>query len=189
MTAAAPRSLPIFAYLSPLVGLATGYGASQLEARFSPVGLFPVLVGVATGIGVVACMRVAACGSRRGTTIAAIMAAILAVGVMHYQSYEAAVAHSDGEWQTFQKVQQAAGEAKLNNVPSPITGVDDFLQRRLTQGRMLGSRSVRGAWLVGWWIIDGLLVIAGSAAAAFFLSTPPTSSEPQLLELNKGPAA
>jgi hypothetical protein len=189
MTAAAPRSLPIFAFLSPLIGLATGYGASQLEARFAPVGLFPLLVGAATGIGVIACMRVAGCGSRRGTTAAAVAAAMFAVGVMHSQSYHAAVAHSHAEWDTFQKVQQAAGNAKLNNIPSPINGPRDFVERQLRNGRLLGSRPVRGVGLVVWWTVDALLVTVGAAAAAFYLSTPPTSVEPPESEFNKGPPA
>lgn len=186
---AAPRSLPIFAYLSPLIGLATGYGASQLEARFAPVGLFPLLVGATTGIGVIACMRVAACGCRGGATTSAIVAALLAVGLMHYQSYRAAFAASDLEWQTFQKVQQAAPNAKLNNIPTPLGSIEDFVRREMLHGRMLGNRPIRGSWLVAWWAIDGLLVVLAAAAAAFFLSTPPTPSEPQLVELSKGPTA
>lgn len=186
---AAPRSLPIFAYLSPLVGLAVGYGASQLESWFSPVGLFPLLVGAATGIGVIAAMRVAVCGSRGGTTTSALVAGLLAVGVMHYQSYQAAVAASDLEWQTFQKVQQAAPAAKLNNVPTPLTSVHDYVQRQMLHGRMLGSRPVRGAGVVVWWVVDGLLVVVAAAATAFFLCTPPSPTESQMVELSKGPPA
>ena len=75
----APRSLPFIAYLSPLVGVALGYGATELQREFAPVGLFPVLVGIATGLAIVACLRLSGHTSARAHGLAALAAGAVCV--------------------------------------------------------------------------------------------------------------
>ena len=91
----------------------------------------PLLVGAATGLGVIACMRLAACECRRGLVAAAVTAALVCTAVMHYASYQAALAASDAAWDARQRVQQAFPQGKLDNIPAPLGGFGDFVMLRV----------------------------------------------------------
>ncbi len=170
----APRSLPFIAYLSPLVGVALGYGATELQREFAPVGLFPVLVGIATGLAIVACLRLSGHTSARAHGLAALAAGAVCVGSMHYVSYKAAQASAEVDFENFQRMTQVLPQADLKQPPQTFSSFRQFVDRRMLEGRPLAGRLVRGAWLGVWWGVDAALVLVAAAATALFLSVPPS---------------
>jgi hypothetical protein len=150
--------------------LATGYVAALVQVRFAPVGLFPLLLGVVTGLAVAAVFSMTGGDGRRLRFLSATGATLLALASVHYGSYLQAKAASDEEMTTFEQMQRSFPQANLlQNLPRPLGGFGEYVRRELDIGRKLGPLPIEGSWLVLWWLIDGLLVWVGATVTALML--------------------
>lgn len=180
---------------APLVGLVIGFLASLIQATYAPVGLFPLLVGVAIGAAVGGSFFLVGGSGRRGPFLSATLAAGVCLASLHYLSYLHAKAGADADVAAHQKaiqnvLQNAAGQgAEIKNVPIPPSGVATFREyigREWDVGRKLGPLSVRGPLLLFWWIIDGLLLWVGATVAALVIGgTPAVKAEVRSAETNQ----
>jgi len=176
----APAALSPLRYLAPWTGLATGLVAALVQVRFAPVGLFPVLLGVVTGASVAAVFTMTGGGGLRMRFLSATAAAALALAAVHYGSYLQAQAAADEEMATFEQMQRTFPQANLlHNMPQPLGGFGEYVERELDVGRRLGPLPVDGRLLILWWVIDGLLVWVGATVTALILGERPAAASPK----------
>ncbi len=156
---------------APVVGLVWARIGQVVQSYFAPVVLFPILVGVFTGLTVVGLVRLLRLGHRPTILLAAVLAAAVAAAGEHCFSYL-----SRYYWQ---RPTIAAGE-KGGGTIFPADSSDPFfgeLARDMAPGfgRYLRVQAERGRPLPGgclakgwaaWfsWAIDALLLAAGAVA-------------------------
>ena len=76
-----------------MVGLVWARIGQVVQSYFAPAVLFPILVGVFTGLTVVGLVRLVRIGHRPTVLLAAVLAAAVAAAGQHYFSYLAYRSH------------------------------------------------------------------------------------------------
>jgi len=150
--------------------LAVAWIATSVESRTAPFLVFPLAVGVALGVGVVALARWCQIDHRRTLLQGALLAAVMAVIGQHYFSYlHAQEALQVAAARRADALARFPGLAARLTPPEPESFVG-FLQSAAERGRALpaGVAIGIGVWLS--WLLDGLLVATGAMIVAWFAS-------------------
>ncbi len=151
------------------LGAVTAWLAVGAQFYFSPLLLFPILVGTGLGAVNVGLMRLAQMGNRPTVILGTLLSAAVAVVGPHYLDYRHALARSQHQMEA--AIGKGAPPAVARVLVAPPESFADYLRRQADLGRPLtASWSLFGwkAWLS--WAVDGLLV----AAAAFAIVIPAT---------------
>ncbi|HLA85384.1 MAG TPA: hypothetical protein VJL29_11370 [Thermoguttaceae bacterium] len=158
-------------------GALLAWAAFEVGQWFSPLVVFPLLVGLVLGVSLVAMMRLFQMGHRPTAWLALGLAAVVVIAGQHYFSYRAAVVEANRASEQLQKARTTFGTLVQGRLPAPPTGPIDYLRRRADEGRpldtVLGNHMAKGwlAWLS--WALDGLLVLGPAAAmVAYALRRP-----------------
>jgi hypothetical protein len=135
-----------------------------IQAHFSPVVLFPLLVGAVLGILCAASLRLCRTAHRPTALAGAILAACLLVVTQHYVSYR--LARSAASEQKNMSLAQAA-------FPDLDLNFSRYLTREAAKGRPIAGFTAQGtqAWIS--WGVDGLLVIAATLAVVWLALRQP----------------
>jgi hypothetical protein len=146
-----------------LVGLVAARVAesAQFELNFTPLILFPLLVGGGIGAVVVGLIRLAQFGNRLTIVLATVLAVAVAVVGQHYLPYQAA----QDATKSLETVRRAFPDLAEGRIPAPPASLLDYLRQQAAAGRpIFGDRVVRGwaAWLS--WAADALLLLAAALA-------------------------
>jgi hypothetical protein len=151
-------------------GLVVGSLATLVERHFSPVGLFPLLVGIVLGGAIGFALRMADVRSLRLLVVAATVAAVACVAAMHLTSFVEARRAAEAKLDLHFRMMQAFPQKGLGipAMPQEVPSLGDYYTQQWHVGRLLGARPIRGWWLLVWWIADGLLLAIGSLVGAFF---------------------
>jgi hypothetical protein len=166
--------------VGPLVGLIWGWAADAAQFYVSPFLLFPLLVGVFTGLTIVGLARFAQAGHRPTIWLAVVLAAGTAACGQHYLHYWTLYSQALPEWSIAPGADDGAralGEA----IAREATAGNDAIRKQLAPsfGRYMLAQAQRGRPLpggflaVGWvawltWSIDLIL----TAAAAIAVTVP-----------------
>jgi hypothetical protein len=145
--------------LGPFAGLIWARAGEMAESYFGPLIFLSVVVGVLTGLTVVAMVRFTQTGNRATILLAAVLAGGFAAAGQHYFRY----LYPD-EVRLVAAV--AGGPGRSGAPPRPLTPslcFSDYLVREARLGQVLwGKHVARGAaaWLV--WLVEGLLMVAAA---------------------------
>jgi len=152
--------------LATVGGAATGvvwaWTGEVVQSYVAPLILFPILLGVCTGLCIVGLTRLFQIGNRPTILLAAVLASAVAGLGQHYFEYLS-------EYSPFRPT--IGGKSPAEQNLSPLVnelkpGFGEFLQDHAKRGRpLVGEYRVHdwAAWLS--WAIDAMLVVAGAAAA------------------------
>lgn len=152
--------------VGPVVGLAWAWMAETVQFYVAPFLLFPVLVGVFTGLTIVGLVRFAQLGHRPTILLAAGLAAAVAAFGQHYLEYRSAyskVSPASIVGESFHRQDYHHNARAISPDFAPSFG--KYLCAQANCGRPLpfGFTAVGwAAWLT--WAIDSLLVIAAAVA-------------------------
>jgi len=127
---------------APVVGAVWAWIGNGIQAYFAPMILFPLLVGVVTGLSIVGLVRFAQMGHRPTILMTAVAAAVVAAAGQHYCHYL-----SDYFW----KKQPSIGTG-------PLAGQDlSALTQGMTPsfGKYLSVQARRGRPLPGGYVVQG----------------------------------
>ena len=164
--------LAILVPAAAVFGAGVGWLAVWVQAFFSPLIVFPLLLGAGLGLLVVLTVRTVVMadiqfGHRPTIVAAAVTAALTAIAAQHYLAYR--TERRLAELQAEQIKQEAAavfGPTIAQYIPQPPENVFVFLQNNARKGRDLNVFGwvARGwqAWLS--WAVDGLLLLAATLA-------------------------
>ncbi len=156
-----------------LFALGTGCAAALLQRWFAPVGVFPLAIGVITGLAVGGLWAGRGGGSRRAIVAGAALAGLTCITAWHVATY--AVARRDAEAE-----QRKVHEAMVQLMPDPSfvpapekpTGIHAYFGALWHAGRPLGEKRVTRWWLAAWWTADAALVLAGAVLTAAAIGKP-----------------
>ncbi len=146
-----------------IAGAALGAAAAGVQRWFSPVGVFPLLLGGCLGWACAAAFGRFELRNRRFALAATLIAATIATAAQHYATYyltRSRDAEAEAQRRTIATAMKQQG---FGEMPAEPLGFVEFLRHSADRGRPLGSQLVRGAWLIGWWALDAVLI--GVAAA------------------------
>lgn len=193
--AAADGDLPLSKVLAwiatPVVGAVVGLTAVFVEKWFAPIGLFPLLLGIAVGVGLLLPMHWIGPRRMRTLVVAAVIAALGCVATHHLGGY--LVWKHAAETEAAKTREQIARLNSLANFnipePSPPNLVDYYsLQWR--EGRLIGEHRVVRLWLAGWWMLDALLVwLAAAVTTVYAYVRPGPSTTAALSPSERSPGA
>jgi hypothetical protein len=153
---------------TPVVGLVWARIGQVVESYRAPAVVFPVLVGVFTGLTVVGLVRLMRIGHRPTILAAAVLAAAVAAAGQHYLRY---LTYRSNYQQHLSSglppgARPLAGSGVERNMPGDLSppGFGGYLQAQADRvGRQLPFGYLAKGWAV-WlsWAIDALLVVAGA---------------------------
>lgn len=145
------------------LGLLFAWASVALSTRFSPLLVFPLMVGLVLGASLVSLARICQMAHRPTVwTALALSVAAVVVG-QHWFSYRQARAAAEHDLVQYQKAQQAFGESVAGRLPAAPSNMGEYLARQANEGRRLdtvfGSWTARGpvAWLS--WTLDAFLIL------------------------------
>jgi hypothetical protein len=162
--------------VGPLVGLIWAWAADAAQFYVSPFLLFPLLVGVFTGLTIVGLARFAQVGHRPTIWLAAVLAAGTAACGQHYLHYwnlysrplpeRASAPGQDEAARALIEAlasENAAGKDAARLQLTPTFG--RYMQAQAQRGRPLPGRFTATGWLA-WltWAIDLILTMAAAVA-------------------------
>ena len=166
--------------IAPGVGLVWGWVAETVEFYVAPFLLFPILVGVFTGLSIVGLTRFAQIGYRPAVLLAVVLAAAVAACGQHYFHYLSTYSRvlpllpckSAGENTTL-GVGELVGHEGVDRegrnpqeIQKELTpSFDRYMLAQARRGRPLFGGYVATGW-AAWltWAIDVLLTVAAAVA-------------------------
>jgi hypothetical protein len=161
--------------IGPVVGLVWGWVADAVQFYVSPLLLFPIMVGVFTGLTIVGLARFAQVGHRPTILLAVVLAASVAACGQHYLHFllhysRVVPAKAPGNANTTaglgEAMAQAEAASKLGAIPKEMSpSFAKYLLAQAKRGRPLPGGWVAAGWLA-WltWAIDALLTVATAVA-------------------------
>ena len=147
--------------IAPVFGVIWARIAEVAQFYYAPVFLFPILLGVLTGLTIVGLVRFAQIGHRPTIVLATVLAAAIAGAGQHYFAYLNAYHGAEPSVGTSTSSEQDLSELIRGMTPS----FGEYMRAQARRGRPLVADYVardRIAWLT--WAIDVLLVVAGATA-------------------------
>lgn len=135
-----------------------GLLAAWVQNFFASVLLFPVLIGLLLGFALMLAMERTQLGQRLTSLAVAVLASLVTVLVIHWTSYRVELAAATGRPPEHDLLVQAFPDLAASGHGTPESFVD-YLRLRARRGRVLGSVTVRDAWLWLWWGLDVLLIV------------------------------
>jgi hypothetical protein len=155
-------------------GTATAWLAFGVQKHFSPLGLFPVVVGLLLGVTLAGLMRLVHVGGRGTLVCGTIVAWAAAVFGQHYFSYQEQRETAERQAAQFRMAAQAHPDLVRGTPPKPASGVFDYLRWQAIRGRpIIGKTVARGPWAWASWAFDGCLTLL-----AALLVVVPASRKP-----------
>jgi len=143
----------------PAFGVVWAWTGEVAQFYFAPMVLFPLLVGILTGLTVVGLVRFTQIGHRPTIVLAAVLAAIVAAGGQHYFHYLSTYPWSRAKVSTnTSTVQNLSALA-----PALTPSFREYIEAQAKRGRpLLGGCVARGwvAWLT--WAIDAMLIVVAA---------------------------
>jgi hypothetical protein len=176
-----PAAFLLALLMAPMVGLIWGWAAETVEFYVAPLLLFPILVGVFTGLTIVGLARFAQIGYRPVVLLAVVLAATVAACGQHYFHYLSTYSRglsllpfkSTDENPTLDAGGQVGLEGAIQNkgaIPKEIQkelapSFTKFMQAQARRGRPLFGGYIAAGW-AAWltWAIDVLLTLAAAVA-------------------------
>jgi hypothetical protein len=162
------QAVPLLAALagSAIIGLGLARGAVLVQIHWSPILLFPLILGAVCGGAVTLLLRRFWPDTGRATLAScALLAAVVLAVAQHYFSYGQYRNNYEANLERNAQVQmlkQAFGELQ------PM-GFFEFLQFS-ARARQFGPWELHGGQVWCSWIVDGLLIVAAAGIAAIWLS-------------------
>ena len=146
---------------SVAVGAAAAWCASRVESSFSPLLLFPIIVGCVVGLSVARIASWLEMHGRRLVLWCAVVAGLTAAVGQHYATYqqyrrEYMQTPRDPKWQLVEALRPELG------VPS-FAG---YLRAQATVGRAWIGGRWQGSWAWTSWAIDAALLVTAAAVTA-----------------------
>ena len=173
------QNMALLILVAAAVGIAAGWIATLVAARFAPFIIFPLAVGATIGLLLIGARTVAVSAAKKDTThktpilATAILASLIAVAAQHYFNYiesQREIAKS----QTVADAKRAFADVMQERLPS---GLLEYLQAQAAIGRRMPLGYVAQgpmAWLT--WALDGLLVVAGAVGVVTFVQSAKVSA-------------
>jgi len=152
-------------WLPACVGFAAllAWASLEIGRHFSPLLVFPLLIGLVLGASLVALMRLGQMGHRPTAWLAVLLSVAAVVVGQHYFGYRSALARIKREDPIVRRARQVFGDLVQGDLAPGPRNLADYLQQRAAQGRTLrtvfGTCTARGPWAWSSWAIDGLLVL------------------------------
>ncbi len=144
-------------------GAALAWVAVAAGDYFSPLLLFPLLVGAVTGVAVTAMVRLAQIGNRTTILLGTALAALTVVAGQHYVQYLTAYRPAAKDQQSLREI-----------MPIVRPSFPEYLRKTASLGRRINGRNVGGAGLAWFsWSLDGLLILGASLALAALAARQP----------------
>lgn len=160
---------------SLLIGAFTAWTADgvQHELHFAPLLIFPLFVGVLSGMAMIGLVRAGQIGHRPTILWGTVLMATTAVVGQHYQVYRAAVA-SPEKFDQSPRMRRELDEGRLPVAARPPESFLGFLESQAEVGRPLaGSLVVRGPMAWATWALDGVLLLAAAVAVVYPITRLP----------------
>lgn len=137
-------------------GAALACLADAVAPRFSPLFLFPLLLGMALGAALVAGMRRCQLAHGPALTAGSLLAGLVLAAGQHYLSYR------EARWPGPAREAELARAREIFPELAPPKTFGEFMRRQAVQGRPLAGWIVRGPALWGWWGLDAALPLAAA---------------------------
>lgn len=186
-----PETPVFFVWLgAAAVGFGAGFAAVYVQDTFAPVGVFPLLLGLISGLAVGGAWLARGAATKRSVLLTGLLAGVVCIATLHYGSYFAARRADE------RRIADAADKARMlvpearNFVPFQTFG--GYMQREWARGRGLGPVHVRGPWLGVWWAVDAALILGAAmfgARSAAKSIVRPTTRETTLDSADAGAAS
>jgi hypothetical protein len=176
-----PAAFFLALLIAPLVGLIWGWVAETVEFYVAPFLLFPILVGVFTGLSIVGLTRFAQIGHRPMVLLAVVLAAALAACGQHYFHYLSTYGRvlpllpfkaagkntmpGAGEADGREGVAQQKGAIPKEIQKELTPSFTKYMLAQAQRGRPLPGGYVAVGW-AAWltWAIEALLTLAAAVA-------------------------
>lgn len=153
--------------LGALLAIGAGFAAVFIQAHFSPVGLFPLMLGALTGLATGVLWNGHVRKTKGKVLLSALTAGLICLATLHYGSYFLASLTRDKS-----KIEVPAQVALIDpDAASRLNGAQsfpDYIAKEWRRGRTLGSLQVTGAWLALWYALDALAIMGAAMYAATF---------------------
>jgi len=149
------------AWFAAAAAIAVGLGLASALAQqyFAPLGLYPVLVGLVLGAGLVAALRLTQFGSRRCAMVGAAVATAVLIIAQFYGSYRLYVAAVEA------KAPAGVGRLPLDRLQPPDS-LWAYLRQQAQYGRPLfAGITARDGWAWATWVGDWALAAAAAMVA------------------------
>ena len=140
-----------------VIAVGLGLASALLQQYFAPLGLYPVLLGLALGAGLASALRPTQFGSRRWAMAGAVAAAAVLMIAQFYGSYRLYVAAVQA------KAPAGVGQLPLERLQPP-DNLLAYLRQQARYGRpLVAGITARGGWAWATWIADWALAAAAAA--------------------------
>ena len=157
MSGSVLRSAIAWLAAAAVIAVGLGLASALLQQYFAPLGLYPVLLGIVLGAGLVAALRPTQFGSRRWAMAGAVAAAAVLIAAQFYGSYRLYVAAVEA------KAPAGVGQLPLERLQAP-DNLLAYLRQQARYGRPLfAGITARGGWAWATWVADWALVAAAAA--------------------------
>ncbi len=155
--------LALWLPLSLIHGAAAAWLAYGVQKHFAPLGLFPVLVGLAIGVTLAGLMRLLHVAGRSTILAGAVLSCAVAVFGQHYFGFQEQKETAQRQAAQFQLAAQAHPDLVQGTPPEPASGVFEYLRWQAIRGRPIAGRIVaRDLWAWASWAFDGCLTLAAA---------------------------
>ena len=162
-------------------GLGTGAAAAMLQRWFSPIGVFPLAIGMITGFATGGVWAGRGGGTKRAVVVSALVAGLLCVAAWHAASFLIAKrVEQDEQRKVREAMFKLAPDPSFQPVDEPPATIQSYLTVQWHHGRALGPRRITRWWLLIWWIGDLALVVTASVLAAVGVGKPRGAARPNL---------
>ncbi len=146
-------------------GAAAAWLAVGVERVFSPLILFPALVGAVLGVTLVGLFRLMQVAGRPMLLGGCLLAGTVAVAGEHYFSYRTHREAAEEQAKTFRKAETLLPGLVRGSVPRPAENLGQFLRWQALRGRPIaGGYVARGGWAWASWALDALITLAAALA-------------------------
>jgi len=140
-------------------GATIGWLAVQVQPYFSPLVVFPLLLGLLLALALISGLRVCSLAHTPTVYAGAVLAIALVVGGQHYWSYRAARDARAVKQADLEKARRAFPNLADHLVAPPPESVIEYLRAEAAGGRELLGYRVRGTLLWCWWVVESILVL------------------------------
>jgi len=159
MSGSVLRSAIGWLFAAAVIAVGLGLASARVQQSFAPLGLYPVLLGLALGAALVAALRFTQFGNRRWATVGAVVAAAVLMVAQFYGSYRLYVA-----------ALEAKSPATMGRIPlerlQPPEHLGAYLRQQAAHGRPLfAGLTARGGWAWATWATDWALCAVAAAVA------------------------
>jgi hypothetical protein len=163
------RQLLVCCLAAALIGIAAGRVAAWAEHIRAPLLVFPLMVGCAVGLSLLALARLADIVHRPTLVAGAALAALAAVAGQHYFPYRDYL-HDRAAFLA-EKRQSGMAGVFLEGLPETAPSFAAYMRGQADVGRPIAAGiTLRGASAWASWAVDGLLVLASAVAVVVVFS-------------------